>query len=521
MADIVKTVRTDFKTTGLEAGAAKMTAQQRAAQRLNRELNRTKRSLLGLAKIGKTLTFGGGFLGLGAVGAAAGLLKIASAAEDSQLAITGLIQKSSQLYKGTAGTFEQAFSAAQNLRAEFRRLAEASPVTSEAISKSFAGSTMVLSSMGVSLKAQAQLARSTAIADMTNAGSPAGTAARDVTQLLRGQFSAAQISTPALAGNIGRSIAKAAKSGQVKQALDLLNQALTPSPKLLSAYQTSFGGLMATLKDQLQVLGTEAGKPLLEFAAKKLKEWNKWLKANRGEARRIAKAIGTGLLKGIRAVFSFTKLIIDNWQLISGVVSTLAKVWLVQMVTQMGRLVAASAVYARNMKAGQTAGAVPGGGKGRGGKVAGALTGAIIGEGIGQSINAAFGTGTQASVFGVIADAFTGGRAGGISFGTSREQAAINAQNARMMEQWKAQQQQGKQTDDVTYGGGGGGRKGKGKGGAAKVSKMEVDKLEMRGSELVRVMAPLTRQIDRSIKARSPRSALFGLGSLTVANGVE
>jgi hypothetical protein len=92
---------------------------------------------------------------------------------------------------------------------------------------------------------------------------------------------------------------------------------------------------------------------------------------------------------------------------------------------------------------------------------------------------------------------------------TKTAQAMIKAE----MEARKAAQA----PDDVTFKGGGG-PKGKGKG---KVGKLEVDRMEVRGSEMVRAMAPFTREISRAIRKDRPRTSLFGMGSLTVANGVE
>ena len=106
-----------------------------------------------------------------------------------------------------------------------------------------------LSRAGIDLRGQAQIARSIAIADMQN--ERRGTAAGDVKQLLQGRAGANVISTPALTGQIGKDIAKAAKSGKMKQAVKLLNKALTPSPELLKAYENSMEGMTNTARDSL------------------------------------------------------------------------------------------------------------------------------------------------------------------------------------------------------------------------------------------------------------------------------
>jgi hypothetical protein len=522
MADIVKRVRTEYTTSGLLLGAGKMRKLGTSADKASRRVDLLKGRLVGLGRVARGLVMGGGLLGgLGAVGAAAGLFKIATAAQDSQLALTGLIQKSSELHGGTAKSFDAASAAAVRAREQFIKLAEASPVTSKAIEESFKGAHMVLSSMGISQKEQIGLARSVSIAQAGMKASAPGTAARDVAQLLRGQFSEAEISTPQLSGSIGKGIAKAAKSGKVKKAMGLLNKALTPSPELLKAHQESATGLMATMQDQLTLLAQSAGKPIMEFASEKLKEWNKWLKKNRSEARRIARAIGSGIVGAAKTLIGLVKGVAEHWDTIVGVVKTLTGIYMAKLVFQLGTLVSKSIDFARNMAAGVGVTKA-----GRGTKLLGGLAAAGAGSGVGQRIHQLAGTGVQADLLGMTADLLTGGSAGGMTFGTTKAEAAQNrrimAQHEAAVEERAAKRAKRKDLNEGKegeYKGSKGGRGGRG--GGAKVSKMEVDRFEVRGSDLVRAMAPMTRQIDRSLRKRAPRTALFGLGSLTVANGGE
>jgi len=517
MADIVKRVRTEYTTSGLLLGAGKMRKLGTSADKASRRVDLLKGRLVGLGRVARGLVMGGGLLGgLGAVGAAAGLFKIATAAQDSQLALTGLIQKSSELHGGTAKSFDAASAAAVRAREQFIKLAEASPVTSKAIAESFKGAHMVLSSMGIGLKEQVGLARSVSIAQAGMKASAPGTAARDVAQLLRGQFSEAEISTPQLSGSIGKGIAKAAKSGKVRKAMGLLNKALTPSRELLDAHQDSATGLMATMQDQLTLLAQSAGKPIMEFASEKLREWNKWLKKNRSEARRIARAIGSGIVGAAKTLIGIVKGVAEHWDTIVGVVKTLTGIYMAKLVFQLTTLVAKSLDFAKNMAAGV-------GAAGPAKKLLAGLLGAKVGEEVGQRFHELAGTGVKTDLIGVAFDLLTGGEAGGITFGTTKAQAkknkAILAAHKAAIEESAAKKGKRKDLNEGKEGEYKGSKGPKGKG--AKVAKMEVDRLEVRGSELVRAMAPMTRQIDRSLRKRAPRTALFGLGSLTVANGGE
>lgn len=513
MADIIKKVRTEYTTSGLVNGTRQVRAHGAAARRAAGDLGTMEDRLASIDRrmrrmiIGKGVRFGAGLF----KDAAVGLLELGMNAQDAELSLANMLQKSSQLYGGTATSFNAALGSARALKKEFIALAKNSPIESGDVRESFMRAHTTLAGLGVGTKAQAELARSFAIADRSNKGSPVGTAANDARQLLMGQYNDRMISTPALRGAMGEAIAKAAKSGKTKKAVELLNKALTPSQEALNAWQKSTGGLWATMKDQLGQLGETAAKPLLEYASKKLAEWTEWLEKNKALAKQIALQIGRGIVGAVKTLVGLGKTIWTYWDEIKFTLGFITGVYLARMLVQMGQLVGKAIDFGKNLAA---AAGIPGLGNGKLGKGVAALTGAVVGDSVGQRANQLLDTGVKTDTLGVLADLLTGGGAGGITFDTTREQAAKNAQILAEVEAHRNRKDMN-ENPEVKFKGGGG-RKGD-----QKVGRMQVDKLEVRGQDLTRAMAPMTREISQAIRRERPRTSLFGLGSLSVANGSD
>ena len=576
-ATVVNKVRTDFETSGLARSQSQLkgiTAELRKQTRMAKAMHRVNRmaaaaekaeqSRLGklrarAARIGRirakaaraerdrlkeTARLRGVMMGhrrtaikqmrtmgriakaglIGGAGVVAGLMAVGKAAQDSELRISGLLQKNSQLFGGEFKGFKQAHSAAKGLRMEFREMARTSPVGSRAIESSFVSMTTELSRGGIGLKQQKELAKQAAVADLGNATK--GTAARDVSQLLRGR-AGKDITTPALVGQTAKDIAALAKSGKIKEAAAAISKVLKPSKELEQAYASSFTGATSSLKDSLLEAGETAAAPLMKTLADGAKDLLKWMTANRQRVKQIARSIGTGIVKGLKIAGKIVKSIADNWQLVAGALKIAATVYLVRMASTMIGLVASSAAYARNMAAGSAAGAR--GGKAGEGKAAGAGIGgaALILAGVYEAATGIAGSVDKSQQKGINRTAAIREQ---IAF-TQTDKAHRAKTKARNEAIWKKAGIKGfgKQRPDVETGkfagapptdprdkrGGGGG------GGTMKVRKFIADNVELSERGTTRLMSPVIRDLARVIRSNNPMSTQVGLGGLRVANGVR
>lgn len=377
MADVTKRVLTIFETKGLSRQQKRLMALGVVAQGVHRRIGGVARSLA------SPLLAAGGAFGVGAL--TKSLVDAGRAAEDSTLQITGLIQKTTEFSGRGMMAFDRARSTAYQMRMEFMRLAKDSPATFTSIQYNAEQVVALASKAGMTLRQIAELSRDIAVADMGNAIT--GTAARDVRDLLQGNYRSQQIQTQALRER-GKEIAALAKSGQMKAATALIQKALAPDPKLLQAYGQSITGLTSTAQDNLTKLRERAAKPLMEYAKDSLKRINAYLSS--GDAERLAETVGRTLVRGLRYAEDLVVGIARNWDRIWGTVKIMAGAYgLARLVSMMGSLVGFSAAYAANMARANAAGT---GGVGLG------LLGAAGPAGLAAAAGIAIGTGINASM---------------------------------------------------------------------------------------------------------------------------
>jgi hypothetical protein len=255
---------------------------------------------------------GGGILGVGVV---KNLVDTGREAEQTQLTIASLMQKVTEIGGGPVIAFGQARRAAQQLREEFIRLAIASPATSQEIERGYQDVAFFLSRAGLTLREQAVAARDIAVADMQSLTK--GTVARDVRQILGGQFSMMMIQTPALKSELGRAAAKLAKDGETKRAFEILSRLLAPSAEALEAWKSSFTGLASTASDKLLLLKRRAAVPLMEYLTTKLTEIGGMLGATGAEES--ADKIGAKIVEILGGIEEGVKTIAKHWD---GIVTT-------------------------------------------------------------------------------------------------------------------------------------------------------------------------------------------------------
>lgn len=322
MPDVKKKVVTRY-----ELDAKRAVAQAKILQRRMNMVGKASRSVSsGIGRLGSTLArplalaSGAGLLGL-----TKGLIDVGREAQDAELQLTGLLQGVSKSSNLPLQGFQQARAVAADLRQEFIRLAADSPIAAKDVREAFEVGVFPLSRAGLSLKAQAEFARSISIADLSNVVK--GTAAADVRQLFQGISNPRFIQT-GLLKPIAKEVAKMAKSGDMAAAAKLIQEQLAPDPELLKAYGQSASGMLATLGDKLKQVAQTAAGPLLKMLVDKTREWGEWLENNKEKVKEIALGVGRALVKGIKAVIKAVSWLARNWKTVLTVVKTLVGVWI-------------------------------------------------------------------------------------------------------------------------------------------------------------------------------------------------
>jgi hypothetical protein len=463
--------------------------------------------------------FGAAIGGAAAFGLVRHLLKVGEEAESAKISLTSLLQQASRESKMPFRDFELAGQAAEQLQKRFRELAIDSPVTSKAIRSSFEDTTFFLAKAGLSLEKQAEMARDIAVLDKQMGGQ--GVAGRDVAQLMKGQI--AGINSALLKG-IRFDVQKMIKKGDLEGAAKLISEKIRPDPKLLAAHGKSFGGMVSTMKDQLELLKQDAAAPLMEFVSKKLREWLKWFKANRAEAKRFAREVGRRVVGAVKAVIGLVKWIAKHWDTIVATVKTLAVVWIG------GKLVAALSTavgMARSFGVAMSAAAVKAGVAASRMRTAGRIGGLIaVGAGV-ISEGEAIGAGAAK---GVLSLRHEGAKSRDVE-GTMQRlgleavtPAEANRRFAALQEERKAKLEQKAMEGDkkakdllkkqfgktVDKRGGGGGRR------KMKVQTMIVDQMKARDRDFARLSTPARGgRIARESFASRPLAGL-GLAVATV-----
>ena len=503
----------------------------RAAKRMQRQFQMvsavaasTSRSI---GRVGRMFMspFGAAVGAAGAFGLVKHLLDVGKASEDAKLSLTSLLQQASGSSRLPFSGFTAASEAAVQLRKEFRRLAVDSPATSKSIQQGFEDTTFFLSKAGLSLEKQASFARDIAVLDKQLGGQ--GVAGRDVAQLLRGDVGG--INAGVLKA-VRFDVQKLVKKGDLQAAADLIQKKIAPDPKLLEAYGNSFGGLVSSMTDQFTILKEEASKPLMNFISKKLKEWLKWLKANKRQARAFAREVGKRVVQAVKAVIRLVKFLARNWDTIVSTVTTLVKVWIGgRLLVALGSAIVLARKFKVEMAAANAASIAAGGGKGKGlSKLAKLAVGAVavaavatyaedIGKGVAEwaTGNAVGRTDTRTSAGIAGAKIVTGKGAVAI---IAAERAELNAAQrdaltARAEGGDKKARSELKKRFEVTIdkrgGGGGGGRK------RMKVGTLIVDKMSARDRDFARLSTPGAGKARRESFARRPLAGL-GLAVATV-----
>lgn len=513
-ADIVNKVRTD-----LTLDASRLIRGERRVRRAMRRIDRiAMRTQAATSRVFRAALVPAAALGLGAGAVAAKIFQIGKAANDTERAYRTLLISAGKATGAAFADFDTATSAASALRMEIRELARESPATSREVGEAFQLIVFQATKAGLTLRQQAGLARDLA-ARAKIAGQRVDVVARDVQQLLQGRL--VQIQTPELF-SIREDVVKLVRSGKIADAAAMIQKTMGLTARETEDFGDSLTGQLATAIDQAEILAEEVAKPLLVFATEKLGEANKWLRKNRSEALKMARAIGNKAVRGVSTLLSFARKIVDNWEIIEMAAKTFAVVWIGSVAVRgLARMVSlGSQLYGILRGASRlTFGAAAGAGIGTKGvgKALGAVgliaTAAATGEDLGRAAAGLFvDTGARDRAL---------GRAGAIVLPGEDAKKAIDAQRAAVRaarERRKAVAAQ----DPLALSGTPGAAGKRAKIGVGRAS-IRVDRAEMDPADFSRLMLPFVAQLRLTERLRRPSVVSEGVGlgaaALPVPNG--
>jgi hypothetical protein len=160
-------------------------------------------------------------------------------------------------------------------------------------------------------------------------GEQAEVAARDISQVLRGQFH----STDPFAGKVLGSIGYKGEDGRkrfnelsAQERASELRRALMQKQwaQLAAAQGATFNGMLSTFQDTLQQLLGKIGLPLFKAITQELKEWNAWAADNGDKLAAWGKEFGESLVDGFRFVKDALGFLVDHKEDLI----LIAKMWL-------------------------------------------------------------------------------------------------------------------------------------------------------------------------------------------------
>lgn len=509
MADITKTVKTKYELDATRANA-QMARLARRMQKVSRVANKVTGKIGGLAR---SLAAPAGLGLAGAAGLIKHLVDVGREAQDAELQITGLLQGVSRSSNLPLQGFERARETAARLRQEFIKLAQDSPIAAKDVREAFEIGVFPLTRAGLSLSEQAEFARGIAIADLSNVVK--GTTAADVRQLFQGISNPRMIQT-GLLKPIAEEVAKLAKKGKMAEAARVIQKQLKPDPKLLDAYGKSASGMLATFSDKIKIIKEKIAGPLLEFLIAKTSEWGEWLENNQDRVAEIAKGIGEGIVKAVKAVMKAVQFLADNWKTILTVVKVLATVWIAgKLVSGISALIGLASKFGVAMKAAAASGTVGGGVLGSLGKIGGvvglAATAALIGEDVGEGAAGLFLSAKEKRQ----AESAKAFEANAMS--KDEYNAYVKSLEARRAKKASTAKKEDDaltaQLDPTKV------KKKRGGGGRTRVRKMEVMKMEVRDRDFARLSSKFVTGVRRQSRAQRQIAGL-GLGAGAIGVGV-
>jgi len=262
----------------------------------------------GFGAMGAKTAMVGGAIGLAAgVGLTKTLIDEARSAQNEWLGMTTLINSADSMIGGPMANVNAAFKESKVLLDQLRVAAADTPGTFDDINTAFRDLVIPARAAGAEYKEIIKLA-----SDMSTMSKVLGfdptMVSQDVRTLLRGEQG--DIITPQL-NMVRDQVAQLARSGQGSQALAMIQRSLAVNPLIMKEFSGGFDAQFATLIDEWKAFAREAGKPVLDWLTKELKEALKWIGQNKDQVKEWAKALGEGVVDALQKV---TKALSWMWE---------------------------------------------------------------------------------------------------------------------------------------------------------------------------------------------------------------
>lgn len=337
----------------------------------------------------------GGAAGLGIGGMMAkGFVDAAREADNARMSIATMIQSADRIVKGPFSGVQESFTLTTDLIKQMRQAALDTPAGFDDIQRSFRDIAVPARMAGSSYKDIIDMSSSMSTLNKV-LGFDEGVVSRDVQQLLRGDIG--DVQTPMLRA-IRLELQKKFKEGKQPEMLKMIRGALTIDPEMQRVFENSPEGRISQMRDEWEMFKAEAGSPVLAWINDELKKALDYIRANRDEVKRWAKALGEGVVDALKWIKDALKWVIDNREDIIG--------WAKWLASAAGLAVIASTISSIvgglrtiiSLGPGVAA-ALSGGGGGALGKAGGAIgkAGRFLGN-AGLLAGAAWGVGELASI---------------------------------------------------------------------------------------------------------------------------
>jgi hypothetical protein len=270
------------------------------------EAEKSTGSLVGSLK-GLAATLGAGF----AISKAKGLfVDFNSEVEQSKISISAI----SMMFNKNQ-TFDKAMTDASGLFDRYQEAAKASTATTADFLSMHKTLMPALSAAGVKGKQMEDLVKGSVIA-APMFGFDADYLARDIQSMLSGMVQNKDKAAMIMLASMGldkETFNRKAKE-EAGYAVKTLETLLTgPAVQAAAkAQEGSYKGVVSTLEDMAQILGSKMGKPIFTAVTEEIKKWNMWLTKNEKVILEIGRSIADGIVTGFGMLKDSIAFIIDH-----------------------------------------------------------------------------------------------------------------------------------------------------------------------------------------------------------------
>lgn len=169
-------------------------------------------------------------------------------------------------------------------------------------------------------------------------GKRRGDTARDVSQVLSGQFNAQVIQNPLLKGQLPQLkaqydlVKKALESGksgieEQQQLFRMVQKTLSMSEDARTAWEGSFEGMFAALKSEFKLLFTSGSSPVFQQLKEVIGSARSYLEAHPNEVKRMVEEFSRFVFKAASVLYDVFKFFYDHFDTVKAVFWDFIKIW--------------------------------------------------------------------------------------------------------------------------------------------------------------------------------------------------